>query len=318
MNNSNLKYTKEDFHNEIQKLHTNKSFNPYLILNISKNYTQSELKDKYKKYSMITHPDKGGDPENFNLVTKAYLYLLKALKDNLPEKDIHELKDNYNNFINEQNELPKQNINFNGKNFNINKFNNIFNDSKIKTEVDDGYDNFLKNDNDEENTNNTDTYIFSDNFNIEVFNKIFNITDKNNKKNKKNTHKQLMKIEEPSELYNNNGYELGINKISDFSKSYSYEGYKEKQLDYTDIKVAHTTSKLVDESLVTLPEWKSVDDLKQARNNISYDLSERDRILIEQRHIYNTNKERDRLENINKSDKIYAENFNKVHKLLLN
>ena len=40
-----------------------------------------------KKYSLITHPDKGGDPEHFNLVTKSYLYLLKALKDNLPEKE---------------------------------------------------------------------------------------------------------------------------------------------------------------------------------------------------------------------------------------
>ena len=120
------------------------------------------------------------------------------------------------------------------------------------------------------------------------------------------------------DLYNNNGYELGVNKITDFSKGYSYEGYKEKQLDYTDIKVAHTTSKLVDESLVTIPEWKNVDDLKQARNNISYNLSERDKVLIEQRQLYKENQEKQRLENINKSDELYAKNFNKVHKLLLN
>tara|TARA_Y100000389_G_C17459988_1_gene520975 strand:- start:847 stop:1812 length:966 start_codon:yes stop_codon:yes gene_type:complete len=321
MNTSNLKYTKEDFHNEITKLHIDKTFNPYLILNISKKYSQSELKEQYKKFSMLTHPDKGGDPEHFNLVTKSYLYLLKALKDNLPEKDIYELKNNYNSFLNEQTELPKTNINFNGQNFNINKFNNIFNDSRIKTELDDGYNNFLQNDGVEENIENIendDNYIFSDNFNLEVFNKIFNIIDKKKKNIDKNTCKQLIKIEEPSELYNNFGYELGVNKITDFSKGYSYEGHKNQQLDYTDIKVAHTTSKLVDESLVTMPEWKNVDDLKQARNNISYNLSERDKVLIEQRQLYKDNKEKQRLENINKTDKKYTEHFNKVHKLLIN
>lgn len=312
---NNLKYTKEDFHKEILKLHTDKSFNPYLILNISKNYTHSELKEKYKKYSMITHPDKGGDPEHFNLVTKSYLYLLKALKENLPEKDIIELKNNYNTFINEQTELPKTNINFNGNNFNINKFNNIFNDFKIKNENDDGYNNFLKNDGiDEEIEDNN--YIFSENFNLEVFNKIFNITE--TKKNKQtSSHKQLIKIEEPLELYNNNGYELGVDKITDFSKGYSYEGYKEKELDYTDIKIAHTTSKLVDESLVSIPEWKNVDDLKQVRNNISYDLSERDKILIEQRKLYKEQQENKRLENIYNNDKIHSENFSKLNKLFL-
>ena len=320
MSSSNLKYTKEAFHNEIIKLHTDKTFNPYLILNIPKQYSQNDLKEQYKKFSMLTHPDKGGDPEHFNLVTKSYLYLLKALKDNLPEKDIHELKTNYNTFLNEQNELPKTNINFNGQNFNINKFNNIFTDSRIKTEYDDGYNNFLQNDGIEENKNENEheNYIFSENFNLEVFNKIFNIVDKKNKNKNKNINKQLIKIEEPSELYNNNGYELGVNKITDFSKGYSYEGYKEKQLDYTDIKVAHTTSKLVDESLVTIPEWKNVDDLKQARNNISYNLSERDKVLIEQRQLYKENQEKQRLENINKSDELYAQNFNKLHKLLLN
>ena len=96
--NNNLKYNKETFHNEIIKLHIDKSFNPYLILNIPKKYSQSLLKEQYKKYSLLTHPDKGR-PEHFNLVTKSYLYLLKALKDNLPEKDIQELKTNYNKFI---------------------------------------------------------------------------------------------------------------------------------------------------------------------------------------------------------------------------
>ena len=112
MSNSNLKYTKEAFHNEIIKLHTDKTFNPYLILNIPKQYSQNDLKEQYKKFSMLTHPDKGGDPEHFNLVTKSYLYLLKALKDNLPEKDIQELKTNYNTFLNEQNEYLDSEITY--------------------------------------------------------------------------------------------------------------------------------------------------------------------------------------------------------------
>ena len=323
--NNNLKYNKETFHNEIIKLHIDKSFNPYLILNIPKKYSQSLLKEQYKKYSLLTHPDKGGDPEHFNLVTKSYLYLLKALKDNLPEKDIQELKTNYNKFINEEGELPKTNINFNGKNFNINKFNNIFKDSKIKNEYDDGYDNFLKNeninndndDNDDDDDDDDDTnYIFSNKFNLEVFNKIFNITQ-DKKIKKKNIHKQLVKIEEPTELYNNTGYELGVNKITDFSKGYSYENTK-KELDYTDIKVAHTTSKLVDESLFKMPTFSNIDELKHERNNISYNLSEKDRLLIEQKELYKKQQEELRLKNVYKIDDEHSKNFNKIHKLLLN
>ena len=56
-------------------------FDPYKILNVSENYDLSQLKVAYKKKTLQTHPDKGGNAKLFKLVTKAYMYLLDKFKN---------------------------------------------------------------------------------------------------------------------------------------------------------------------------------------------------------------------------------------------
>jgi len=58
----------------------NSGFNARKILNLSNNFSISQLKKAYHKLALKTHPDKGGDPNIFEIITKAYLYLVEEIK----------------------------------------------------------------------------------------------------------------------------------------------------------------------------------------------------------------------------------------------
>ena len=81
-------YDKEEFLEEIMRMHNDIYFNPYKILEIDKEYTPESLKEKYKEMAMKHHPDRGGDTEVFQEITKSYIYLLKKYKENMPDKQI--------------------------------------------------------------------------------------------------------------------------------------------------------------------------------------------------------------------------------------
>ena len=47
----------------------------YDILEIDKNANSEEIKKAYRKKALISHPDKGGDPEIFKKINEAYTTL---------------------------------------------------------------------------------------------------------------------------------------------------------------------------------------------------------------------------------------------------
>ena len=308
-----MEYNKTEFNNTIIDLHENISFNPYLILNILPSYTKEQLKIQYKYYAFKTHPDKGGNAEHFQLVSKAYIYLLKALKYNLPMKPIQDLKDDHNEYIKDQTLIPKKNINLYSKKFNLKKFNSIFEDNRIDNEYDKGYSDFLK---DTTTSNNTiDNSVFSTNFNLNLFNQIFNNNNCSNEHNSNN--KQLIKNYEPTEMCSSNGYQLGIREINDFSSNFNICG--NNSLDYTDIRVAYTTSKLVDESLVNMPTYTTVEQLKQERSNIiPLEISDKDKLYRERIALEKQIHEQTRLQNLIDNDTNIIKHYNKINKLMLN
>jgi len=50
--------------------------NLYELLGISRESTQEEIKDAFRKKAILCHPDKGGDPKEFNEVRTAYEILM--------------------------------------------------------------------------------------------------------------------------------------------------------------------------------------------------------------------------------------------------
>uniref|UniRef100_A0A1X7T4I5 DnaJ homolog subfamily B member 9 n=1 Tax=Amphimedon queenslandica TaxID=400682 RepID=A0A1X7T4I5_AMPQE len=47
-------------------------WDPFKILGIDRGATMSQIKKQYRLLSMTHHPDKGGDPEVFTKIAKAY------------------------------------------------------------------------------------------------------------------------------------------------------------------------------------------------------------------------------------------------------
>jgi len=68
---------------------------PYELYGISKNQKidLQELKLKYKKYALETHPDKNnGDTKNFNIISEAFKVLYEDYKLKQNDKQFNELK----------------------------------------------------------------------------------------------------------------------------------------------------------------------------------------------------------------------------------
>tara|TARA_Y100000994_G_C15703523_1_gene446308 strand:- start:6044 stop:7051 length:1008 start_codon:yes stop_codon:yes gene_type:complete len=309
-NSAKLEYNKEDFHNMMLNLHNNEKFNPYEILNIDKNYTSAILKSKYKELAFKTHPDKGGNPDIFKLVTQSYLYLLKKLKEKWDDKQFTDMKNDYNQYKTTQEQSNVENIHFSKQKFNIESFNKVYNEYRLDNPYDRGYNDFINDT--EEQTNNQ--YIFSDEFNLKLFNKLFDVKEKTEYKNQ-----QLIKIKEPLELAGggNNYHTLGEDYVEDFSKEYSYSARNSHNLDYTDYKKAHTTSKIVDPTQCERDEYKDIEHLKNSRSNISYDLNDSDKQYYEEKKNNLERQESERIANLQNFDKLSARTFEMTHRAML-
>lgn len=58
----------------------------YDLLGLSKNCNQKDIKTAYKKKAIKTHPDKGGDPEEFKKISEAYSVLSDVKKRDMYDK----------------------------------------------------------------------------------------------------------------------------------------------------------------------------------------------------------------------------------------
>jgi len=297
-------YNKEEFLDEIMKIHNDVYFNPYKILEISKEYTPETLKEKYKIAALKYHPDKGGDVDVFKDVTQSYIYLLKKYKENLPDKQIYELKDEFETFTKEQKD--SKNIMMKDRNFNLDNFNNVFNDNCInKTN---GYDDFMKNGETNVKEENN-SYIFSDKFNLSIFNKIFNTKSK---KTKKDT---IIVYKEPETIFqSNNGYsklDEDENEVEDFTSGFTFN----QKIHYTDCKKAYTAPE--DLSSIDVSGFDNMDDLEKHRSKISYSMNNEDSEKYNNYIELEKLKEQQRLKKIEKKDIGILKKYRKLNNIML-
>ena len=300
------KYSKEEFLEEFSLLHNDLYFDPYKILEIDKDYDLVQFKKQYKKMAMESHPDRGGDSDMFKEITQAYIYLLKKYKENIPDKQIFELKEEFENFTISEGKL--KNTLLNNDNFNINQFNDVFNQTQIIDENNNGYSDFLKKD---INTNveQKNKYVFSDNFNIEVFNKIFNNSVKKPKDNTKVTV-----YKEPKTLFqSSSGYsEIGSNSIDDFSSDFSFN----RKLHFMDCKKAYSESDF-DASSVQMESFNNINELEKHRANIKHNMSDEEMKEYEEYIARKNLKEIQRKKRVQKQDLNILKNYKKINQVLL-
>lgn len=295
-NNNNYEQHQED------KMSAYENEKELRIFNLSPSYTIDELKNSYRKLTLKHHPDRGGDIQNFRMITEAFNFLSEKYQQRASDKTFNQLKTDFNKFTDNQEKTINTQID--ADKFNLEVFNKIYQDNRLENSNDRGYGDWKTTDTSETNKSSISR------FELNTFNSSFE-----NQKEHHQDHQQLINYKEPEPSTKGTGMnysEIEDSIINDFSSDV------DSNLKFTDYKQAHTNNNLININKVKVKKYKNVDDLENERSNISYQMTpqELERYNIEKR--YQTLNEEKRIQNIKAQDDKYELHFNKMNKLLLN
>ena len=278
------------------------NYDPWDILGLEYgNYNINDIKKAYRKSALKYHPDKAGPKyENvFNIINQSYIYLLqKAEEENEIEyKTTQDVtRQDYESYSD-----GMVNMHIDKDNFNINKFNEIFEKFRMEDENDSGYGDLLKNDKNENQP------FFNTKVSSQIFNEHFNkIKDK-----KSNA---LIEYDEPQSLNASgslNVQELGQSLDGGF-------GASQDNLGYTDIKQAYYEDNLlINPDKVKIKNYKNVDEYENERSKLSHKPNEQEKMKYIQ--IENKKKQREqiRINLLKEKDYSLTNNYNKINKKLI-
>ena len=290
------------------------------MLNVPKNFTIDQLKEQYKKIALKVHPDKGGSSELFLLVTKAFKMLVAEYNRRVSDKQYNELKTDFSKFmeqqlgINTQPEKPKTSKHRSSHaqtksrfdmDFDIDKFNTLFDENKLDDVTDKGYKEWME-------TQKVPEQKKLKSFNLDNFNRQFDKSATIDNKNK-----YIVQYKEPEALVCATKItfsELGKDSIDDFSG----DNMNKKQINYMDYRVAHTTSKIVDPRLAkNIKQYKNVDELEKTRSSVSFQMDEQTMKEYMQKQKLEEMREHQRLANLTKRDEQISEHYQRINTLLL-
>jgi len=277
------------------------NYNPYDILGIPENANSNEIKQAYRKLANKHHPDKGGNPDLFDLINKAFNTVLRRAESIKPKEKIehNDLKKQSKTFFKKKTNVDVK------KSFNLDKFNTVYEENKIKNPYDKGYSDW-KEDIVNENVN------MSNNINSSTFNSAFNESRKMN-----NYNKQIQTYEEPQALASGqlNFTEIGLDDINSFTKN---EG-DGNNINFTDYKDAYTTdSKLIDPNSIDINQRPdNLNKMEHERSNISYEMNQEQKRQQEIRQKQAELQEHERLQRVNLFDEMALDQYNKVNQKML-
>ena len=223
----------------------------YSILGLddSKPLTHEALRIAYKRAAVKAHPDKGGSPDAFDAVTRAFLYVQEVLEKLIPKttnearfgvpvtpemamaaRGIHVVAPAPKDAMKLEDAPP---IALNPKKLDMNLFNKLFEENKLPDpERDDGYGQWLKS---QETPRGATNAAMRGKYNKDLFNKMF---EEEARREKPAVADALSKYKPPSELVLAPGFgtELGSGRPAQFTKTSVTGG---RGLDYTDLKHAY-------------------------------------------------------------------------------
>jgi len=292
---------------ELPRIKNKVKLDPYRILGIDRGYDEKMLKRAYLRMAMKTHPDKGGNADDFQKVSIAYTVLLKKLNDIDNNHNHSDMKNQSRNYMESNSGLRNVNL---SDNFDGTLFNKIYEDNRILSVNDDGYGNWMK----QNHVGDVDvSKKFNGKFNKNLFNREF---DKYKTGQQKNMGNQVVKYEEPKVDISYKGSDslmiLGQGKIENFS------GGGDNGLVYRDYRDAYTNTCLIDTNDVRIGNRaRNVNDIEVQRSNIQYQMSEGD---IKRAHMRNLQEEKNemmRREKLKKNDNIAFDNYNRIHQRMI-
>lgn len=299
---------------------------PYKLFKLTKDFTLEQLRSSYKKLAVAMHPDKpSGSEYLFKQITMAYKHLAKEFQKRQADKTYFDLKDQYTDYVDEQNQHKRQNVQsvsmtkkgrqsadaeaFSGKNFDRDKFNRVFSENRLGNAHDSGYGDWMASST--KQREDIDIKNVMGKFDDGAFNAAFNSI-------KVPKDKSMVRYKEPEALPLMSRAvefsELGVSKIEDFGDKLS-----SKSLSFSDYRRAHTTTRLIDVDKVmkSRKQFQSIDQLEADREKISYDMDDRTRRLYERRQKDNERQEHARSEYQRVQDRLHAKQYEMMNKLML-
>lgn len=305
-NTSNASNRDNSFSNEY--LRNLQKQDPARFLGLNSNYDLGDVKAAYRKLAMKYHPDKNGgeSQETFNLITEAYQKCIEKLKLSAQGKQYFDLKTDSQEYRENQAAKPMMNENLVGMGFSVDKFNKIFTEHRTTKPEDSGYKEWLESNENKSEEPEKDPSLIG-NFNSQNFNSRFN-------ERVKPCKNEIIEYKNPRELFTGGGEQcetLGQTEIK------NYSGYT-KTIQYTDLREAHTKSRLVDPSTVNLQNRaKSMDEIKVNRGKRIEDYSEKEWAEIQEAKIQEQAEEETRQINLKNVDEAAFQKYDRIHKLML-
>lgn len=281
----------------LNKLSNKPKLDPFKTLNVPRNYDLPTLKKAYIREAMRTHPDKGGNPVEFKNVQLSYNVLLKKYNNDQSNHDHNDLKQNQRTFNDTQ--LSNNNLNLSlDKKFNQKQFNQVFDENRMSNAFDDGYDDWYKSDNSNEQP------VFKSKVGMSTFNNEF----EKQKRNKLSKKKNQIQIREPEQKMSISGADsivvLGQGKVHNF-------GGTSNNLHYYDLKKAYDDNYIND--TVENVEERTISTIKRDRSNISYKMSDKDLQLYNKQILKEKKLEEYRQKNLAKQDDMASKLYEQVH-----
>lgn len=277
------------------------NIDPYKILEVKPGFSIEELKSNYKRIALKVHPEKGGNEYMFNLVTDCFKHLMKEYKSRTTSSSGSDvLKSAFKKFIGTA--APKaSSIGSSSSRFDVEKFNKMFDENRLDEFYDAGYEDWYK----KEEVKEPPKFKGKTR---EAFNEHFE------KHAGTISSKHTAVQEEPEAFWGSKleWTELGTHSINDWSG----DNNTLKRLNFSDLKIAHSTTRIVDPSTVNRKEYRSIDELKKDRGNIQYTMTpeEESRYLRRLKDLEEIEKKK--REYLNQRDAMTENHFNKVHDLM--
>ena len=293
-------------------------YDPYKVFGLTRNATTLDmLKKKFRKIAIKVHPDKGGSDDMFNFVVECYKDIFSDLKVKDNDKMNNVLKNEFNKYKNTQHKKNSHPNPDSHTSFTLDRFNNLFTETKIKNEdFDNGYGNLM-----EQSDNGARPDI--------SIPRISNLGGEGNsfKSNQFNTQfnsiplpssKTLAKYQEPEALCLSRNIRCS-DIVSLKTDDYSGENNGIDKIHYTDYKIAHNTSRLADPHELQKTEKiipQNLDAFKAIRKHNTFEsmqhLSKEEEEFNLKKQILNEKKELQRQTALKQMDKEIENHYNSL------
>lgn len=289
---------------------------PYKVLGVPKNFTMEQLRAKYKTLARRLHPDKTGTNDDylFKMVTECFKTLKAEHERRQSDKPFNELREGCSSYMTQQNGLKPNVQDFkvgSGKSFNQDKFNQIFEEFRMQNPEDTGYGDWMARSSKNREDIDIKNVMGQKGYSQERFNKMFD-------KVKCPNERKMIVFKEPEPIVASNKLsfaEIGHDKIDDFSG----DNLTTKHLNYTDYKIAHTTTRLVNPSQVNKrKEYNNIHDIEADRSSANaLKMSEQDYAEYMKRQQIQKRNEEIRQRNLRQYDDQVARQYAKLNSFML-